>query len=433
MEQKSSTCLDALAKLSQQREHQSTPANLCFAEQFCLNEGNYSDASFLSSTEEAFISSPSSQARKPELKRVSTEPDNSIFGGCQRDKSTVPELARQGQELEETCSGASSEEEFAQGTPYPHQVGGHGALSSYKRGRVLKPAAKKEIDFYTFVYGDSLPAELEWLRSATPKFYGQREFRETKRRVVGSQTTSLILSKCTGTTTSRVDRKSMERNVWKDQAGELVMDTNPWARACLLRELEKKEGIKSFLILEDLTCHLRKPCVLDCKMGTRHYDDDATEEKKMAHIEKAKKTTSSSTGIRFTGMQVYKKPSNTFLFHDKYYGRRLKPDELKHELFEFLHNGLRLRVDVMEQYLSKLRWLYQHMEKQNYFNFYSSSLLFVYEGDDMAPSPMADVRMIDFAHTQRCKGEKDDGYLFGLSNLIGLISSLLEDERNEVV
>ncbi|GJQ14597.1 hypothetical protein GpartN1_g6388.t1 [Galdieria partita] len=413
MDQKSTTCLEALAKLSQQREHQSTSATLCSSEHFFVNETNYSDATFLSSTEEAFISTPSSSTQRPApgLKRVSTGPVNSILESCQMDKPSSSQLERPEQEeAEENYSGASSEEDCFQGTPYPHQVGGHGALSSYKRGRVLKPVARKEIDFYNFIYSDSVPSELEWLRMITPKYFGQLKTQAKARRLLESE--SMPFSQTFTNTVAHEDMKDSERNIWKDQVGELVMDTNPWARACLLKELQKEEDVKSFIILEDLTCHLKKPCVLDCKMGTRHYDDDATEEKKKAHIEKATKTTSSCTGIRFTGMQVYKVPSHTFLFHDKYYGRRLKPHELKRELFEFLHNGVLLRVDIIEQFLSKLHWLFQR--------------------DEVTTCPMSDMRMIDFAHTQRCVGEKNDGYLFGLSNLIHLMESLLEDERNEV-
>ncbi|EME26625.1 Inositol hexakisphosphate kinase 3 [Galdieria sulphuraria] len=435
MDQKSTTCLEALAKLSQQREHQTTPATLCSSEHFFANETIYSDATFLSTTEEAFISSPSSstQGPKPGLKRVSTGPMTRILEGCQNDKPNSPELERV-EEAEDNYSGTSSEEAFSQGIPYPHQVGGHGALSSFERGRVLKPAAKKEIDFYNFIYSDNLPSELEWLRTVTPKYFGQRKTQAKAKRILENQVTPFSqTSSVPVNTVLHIDRKDSERNIWKDQVGELVMDTNPWARACLLKELQKEDEVKSFIILEDLTCHLKKPCVLDCKMGTRHYDDDATEEKKKAHIEKATKTTSSSTGIRFTGMQVYKLPSHTFLFHDKYYGRQLKSHELKNELFEFFHNGVLLRVDIIEQFLSKLQWLYQHLENQHYFNFYSSSLLFVYEGDEMATCPISDVRMIDFAHTQRCVEEQqNDGYLFGLSNLIHLMKSLLEDERNEM-
>lgn len=56
--------------------------------------------------------------------------------------------------------------------PYPHQVGGHGAMVSLG-GRLLKPLSRKELAFYTRLWDDAAtgPA-LRWLRAATPRFYG---------------------------------------------------------------------------------------------------------------------------------------------------------------------------------------------------------------------------------------------------------------------
>ena len=59
-----------------------------------------------------------------------------------------------------------------------------------------------------------------------------------------------------------------------------------------------------FLLLENVTSKFHYPCVLDIKMGTRSYGEDFSEEKRKAHIAKAKATTSASLGMRICGMQV---------------------------------------------------------------------------------------------------------------------------------
>jgi len=58
------------------------------------------------------------------------------------------------------------------------------------------------------------------------------------------------------------------------------------------------------IVLENLSHRFLKPNILDIKLGTRLYDDGASEEKKARMIQTAKNTTSFETGVRLTGFQV---------------------------------------------------------------------------------------------------------------------------------
>lgn len=194
-------------------------------------------------------------------------------------------------------------------------------------------------------------------------------------------------------------------------------------------------------------------------------------------------------------LQVYQSDSGQLMFMNKYHGRKLTLAGFKEALYQFFHNGRRLRHELLSPVLRRLREMQAALEACESYRFYSSSLLIIYdgdpprtparprhrggeEGDEDEPSdeeeeeceeegafgfprsssasaagglsgsgsshsshgagevssPEVDVRMIDFAHTTcRHYGEdsvvhegQDSGFIFGLQNLITIISQLEE-------
>lgn len=200
--------------------------------------------------------------------------------------------------------------------------------------------------------------------------------------------------------------------------------------------------------------------------------------------------------------QVYQSDSGQLMFMNKYHGRKLTLAGFKEALYQFFHDGCRLRRELLSPVLRRLREMQAALEACESYRFYSSSLLIIYdgnpprapsrprhrggeEGDEDEPSddeeeeedeeeergafgfprsskssaggaggsgsssrsahgvgepssPEVDVRMIDFAHTTcRHYGEdsvvhegQDSGFIFGLQNLITIISQL-EDHSND--
>jgi len=68
--------------------------------------------------------------------------------------------------------------------------------------------------------------------------------------------------------------------------------------------------------------------------------------------------------------------------------------------------------------LPELYKIQEYFESQHDLRFYSSSLLFLFEGLDNGDIKVG-VRMIDFAHVHEIQDKgKDEGYLIGIRNLI---------------
>lgn len=185
--------------------------------------------------------------------------------------------------------------------------------------------------------------------------------------------------------------------------------------------------------MEDVNKQFKKPCILDLKIGTRHYDNDATIEKVERMTKAALETTSAKAGIRIVGMQVYK-GDNIIEKRDKIHGRRLAVDDLANEFIWYFRNATgRIRFDVLKNILHKVECLIAHMATFHEFNLYSSSLLVCYDAtcdSDSDDGVVAEVKMIDFAHTvpindNERKNVKNDGYEFGLRYLAQILKSVL--------
>lgn len=67
---------------------------------------------------------------------------------------------------------------------------------------------------------------------------------------------------------------------------------------------------------------------------------------------------------------------------NKYYGRKVPVEGFKEALYQFLHNGIRLRTDALLPLIEKLQELKSVLSTLDTFRFYTSSLLLIYEGLD---------------------------------------------------
>jgi len=82
------------------------------------------------------------------------------------------------------------------------------------------------------------------------------------------------------------------------------------------------------IVIENVAHGFRKPNIIDIKLGTVLYDDDASPAKKERTEIKTRCTTSGETGIRLTGFQVFGNRSSQPLVVPKDYGRSICAAEL---------------------------------------------------------------------------------------------------------
>ena len=327
---------------------------------------------------------------------------------------------------------------------------------------IIKPCTPTEIAFY-----ESLAKHGDFC-TITPEFMGTLTLSTTEQK-------ERLLNGTAHTIGARLqddecDAKSLIRNDSAIERG---------------RKLETDQAI----VLENVTSGFNKPNVLDVKLGSKLWGDDAPLAKRTKLDKVASETTSGALGFRIAGMRVWQPPApeaseeaseeashqeGSYRLYDKAYGRNLSQSNV-HQGFEdfFMDKCVeggaltplrRAVLEFCEHELGEIEELLSGEESR----MYSSSLLFVFEGDtatldervtrleemqsklqaqsesrsdgaaesvesddddddvDLVPKVFA-VKLIDFAHAEWTPGQgADDNILKGIKNVRSILQSILE-------
>ncbi|KAI9069468.1 SAICAR synthase-like protein [Trametes sanguinea] len=318
--------------------------------------------------------------------------------------------------------------------PLASQVGGHPGVRTSEDGSLLiKPALPREVAFYQALMSDPALAQL---RPYVPRFYG----------------------------TLRLEGKVDESAPGPEQGGQL----------------------KVSLVLENISHAFAKPNILDVKLGTVLYDDDASEEKRARMEKTARETTSLETGVRLTGFQVYDLTADKAINTPKSYGKSITASDLPDGIARFFPiasatadsptpaghapaHGTGLPADVLAPLLETLREDIAEIRDalaEAEIRMVGASLLIVYEADweraraglqwleeggdededgldedeDEEESeeeegkkrvgPPYMVKLIDFAHTKHVPGAgPDEGVLKGVDTVLRLLDGRIEQVK----
>ncbi|MBN3314406.1 IP3KB kinase, partial [Atractosteus spatula] len=221
----------------------------------------------------------------------------------------------------------------------------------------------------------------------------------------------------------------------------------------------EKDGEK-YNQMDDLLAEFELPCVMDCKMGVRTYlEDELTKARKKPTLRKDMylkmiEVDPSAPTAEEQAQQAVTKPrymqwretiSSTATLgfriegikkEDGTVNRDFKKTKSREQVIEAFRDFVKGNKNILKSYLERLNKVKDALEQSSFFKTHEvigSSLLFVHDKREQAK-----VWMIDFGKTTPLpegqvlshriaweEGNREDGYLWGLDNLIDIIAEMV--------
>jgi hypothetical protein len=227
-------------------------------------------------------------------------------------------------------------------------------------------------------------------------------------------------------------------------------------------ERESAANMHEYIQLEDLSDAYTFPSIIDIKIGTQTFDEEASLEKMLG--DKMKYIHQATLGMRVIGMKIHRHTVG-YLRKDKVWGRELTEQTIKAGLQLYFDGYINTAVPIVIQ---RLKELLSWFSTQTDYRFYSSSLLILYESNQISINNHSNttnnsgnlnnpnllnvrVCMVDFTHVygparsrfftlhddslnrtglNNVEGQKDDKYSHGLIKLINILSEILNENQD---
>ncbi|KAK5991414.1 Arginine metabolism regulation protein III [Cladobotryum mycophilum] len=266
---------------------------------------------------------------------------------------------------------------------YNYAVAGHAGTLCDEDGELfIKPCTKTELNFYQTIeekgfhdFAEVMPVYMGELRLSNPE--------DVSDAVVG-----LISDTGDVKTTKEQIKASIREQVAKAPKPLPAQKETGWVPS-------KGKRIKTdrAVVLENASFGFKKANILDVKLGVRLWADDAPPEKKRRFDQISSETTHGKLGFRIAGMRVFHGSHDKkewdhegYKVYDKEYGRTsVNNANVVNEFRKFVFNkeagvDAELGKAVCSAFVRDLRRVEDVLSRYE-TRMYSSSLLFVFEGD----------------------------------------------------
>ncbi|KAG5976918.1 hypothetical protein E4U55_007162 [Claviceps digitariae] len=275
-----------------------------------------------------------------------------------------------------------------------HAVAGHAGTMCDEDGEFfIKPCTQSEIDFYTSVSQSSArkrSRKLKYnLEDIMPLFMGTLTLTDPSSRDLDEALAGVISEEGTlqATNTEQIVA-SVREQISNSRVEPLAAGNETW-----IPSKGKKIKTDKAVVLENVTHGFKCANILDVKLGVRLWADDAPQQKKDRFTKISAETTHRSLGFRIAGMRVYRGSEDAsdlddegFKIYDKDYGRfSVNEGNVVDEFKRFIFNkGAKITKHmgqkVCDAFARDLENIHDVLSNYD-TRMYSTSLLFVFEGD----------------------------------------------------
>ncbi|EGX88786.1 arginine metabolism regulation protein iii [Cordyceps militaris CM01] len=267
-----------------------------------------------------------------------------------------------------------------------YAVAGHAGTLCDEDGQFfVKPCTQAEIDFYNST------TEYPEFADIMPRYIGSLALNKSSDFEIDDAITGIISETGAIQTAKAQIEATIAEQVSRAPAEPTTSNNDVW-----IPTNGKKLKTDLGVVLGNETKGFVKPNILDLKLGTRLWADDAPAEKKQRFDEITSKTTHGTLGFRIAGMRAYRGSTDAtqlddegYLVYDKDYGRdTMNTDNILDGFRNFVFNAAagideELGRAICEAFAREVG-RFQAILEAHETRMYSSSLLCIFEGDGEA-------------------------------------------------